>query len=402
MTSERGGSGQLPDPVREIPTPRTYIHDTEPTPGIRTFYLGEGESPFGPPPQYREIRRRLEEEGVFAEAGEHYKSTGVEQGIQNIREMNGLSEAPYVVFSAGGSDEILERSMWLLKQLQTPRSPKTRILGYGPHFPNIVNFARRFEEFKTDISYGPLDIPLGSDYQYAIDKAIQHRRIYSSSINYVHYICNPSTPKGEIMNPQDLERLLDATSRDLVIVDQAFGGILLPNESAMKYTETNPNLIVLESLSKSDGIPGERIGFAVMSPEIGKNYERLRREYDIPGPTKQLINMVTDPEIRAPHLNMVREKTKEVKSTLLEEFRKRGIRVLPTSNRTPICLIDGVNEGFIGRLQSVGIDATPAVGFGETVYPEGILSNRYARLTIPANVDDVPEIADRISEAIAA
>ncbi|MFO0119852.1 MAG: aminotransferase class I/II-fold pyridoxal phosphate-dependent enzyme, partial [Cyanobium sp.] len=74
-------------------------------------------------------------------------------------------------------------------------------------------------------------------------------------------ICNPNNPTGTRLAPERILELAAASPGTLVVVDELYeaftGDSVLPASLAL------PNLLVLRSLSKTAGIAGLRIGFAI-------------------------------------------------------------------------------------------------------------------------------------------
>jgi histidinol-phosphate aminotransferase len=91
------------------------------------------------------------------------------------------------------------------------------------------------------------------------------------------FVTSPGNPDGQAISLETIRRLLRLPLA--VVVDEAyveFGGA-----SAVPLLETNPNLIVLRTLSKWAGMAGLRLGYAVTSPSIASAMARLKPPYNI-------------------------------------------------------------------------------------------------------------------------
>jgi histidinol-phosphate/aromatic aminotransferase/cobyric acid decarboxylase-like protein len=389
--------------LRPKPYSDTYIEVQELKGRLKPIHMEYGESPFGGPEQYADIRLRLEQSGAFVEAGSHYESALVDStpAEKHVEKRFGLSEntESRIFFSGGGSDEIIERLLW-----EIPFQSRTRIFALGPCFPNLINYAKRFrneDSYKTNIHTGiistPLTTTLSDTLQRAYDVAKKGPRVKKT----IFYLNNPGSPKGDSLTFDEIKQFSRfCTERgNTLIVDEAFGDALPDENSAIPLTEENPHLIVLRSLSKVIGLPGERIGYTVMSPLEGKKYENVRRPVPtITGAQQLVANEILAPQILNPHLERVRKQIKQSKRALKEalEDEKNAITVLPTDDRVPIMTIDGEVDGYFSNLIEVGVAAARGSAFSGT-HPE--MTDRYVRLTVPKDASKVKDIAERLSVA---
>lgn len=82
------------------------------------------------------------------------------------------------------------------------------------------------------------------------------------------WICNPNNPDGKLLHRTEMLKLITANRNTKFIVDQAY--VAFTTEDMLKPSDVknNPNLILIQSISKAYNIPGIRIGYLVASPEI--------------------------------------------------------------------------------------------------------------------------------------
>jgi histidinol-phosphate aminotransferase len=67
-------------------------------------------------------------------------------------------------------------------------------------------------------------------------------------------VCTPNNPTGTLVSREDLERLLQAVPRDvLVLLDEAYGEFVAPEHAldGMRLLADHPNLVVLRTFSKA-------------------------------------------------------------------------------------------------------------------------------------------------------
>lgn len=95
-------------------------------------------------------------------------------------------------------------------------------------------------------------VPLNDDFTVPVERFCgTHQGIV---------LANPNAPTGIELAQADLRRILDANPDVVVIVDEAyvdFGGT-----SALPLTAEYPNLLVVQTMSKSRSLAGLRVGFA--------------------------------------------------------------------------------------------------------------------------------------------
>ena len=94
-------------------------------------------------------------------------------------------------------------------------------------------------------------------------------------------ICNPNNPTGTRLPPEQVLELCAAAPRTLVVVDEVYepfgGDSVLPHLDP----ELLPNLMVLQSLAKSAGLAGLRLGFSIGSSAVIDRVSRVTGPYDI-------------------------------------------------------------------------------------------------------------------------
>lgn len=91
-------------------------------------------------------------------------------------------------------------------------------------------------------------------------------------------IANPNAPTGECLPLDRVQRLLEIQPRRLVLVDEAyvdFGG-----RSAIALVEQYPNLLVVQTLSKSRALAGLRVGFAIGQTSLIATLERVKNSFN--------------------------------------------------------------------------------------------------------------------------
>lgn len=373
--------GLIPYVIRNI-IPPTNI---EPYARERTFKgtnlvrlsLSMGVSPLGPPEIYVGSRGRTYH--VDASLATRY-----------VRERWELSDTPYIVFSNGGSHELLER---VITQLLTfpgaeKKEPTVRVWGITPQFPEIVTFINR----SPRMIYGAIpptnleNLFNKEDEEQRFDNRVSIlARSNRNNKNVVMYIDNPNNPTGDVAKPETIKKLVEhcANKRWLVIIDEAFGDALEDNQSAIPLTESYANLIVLRSFSKIIALPGERIGYAVMSPEVGERFHNVRRILDLSASAQELADKILEPKTLQPFLAMRREQLADINYRFARGLKNRGIRTAHKHPNVPITFMDTGKQGVYENLERwLYTEVASGTAFFDT---DNRLTGRYLRVTTPAD-----------------
>ncbi len=95
------------------------------------------------------------------------------------------------------------------------------------------------------------------------------------------FICNPNNPTGTILKAEKIIDLAQRYKEALIVVDELyekFEGDSLLNKINFKNTK---NIIVIQSLSKTAGLAGLRIGFAFGNQKIMQYIKKVTGPYDV-------------------------------------------------------------------------------------------------------------------------
>jgi len=207
--------------------------------------LNTNENPYGPSPRtVAAIQAELAGNGAApGESLRRYPDPTARQLRATLAQYYGLT--PEQIFVGNGSDEVLAHVFAaLLKHAQPILFPDISYSFYP-------TYCRLYE-----INYRL--IALDSDYAINLDHYLDSQ---GASPNGGIIFPNPNAPTGRVLPLAAIERLLDANRDSVVVVDEAyidFGG-----ESAVPLIDRYPNLLVVQTLSKSRSLAGMRVGLAL-------------------------------------------------------------------------------------------------------------------------------------------
>ena len=222
----------------------TRIRDLVPyTPGEQPkiqnlIKLNTNENPYPPSPRVLEALRQNLDERLRL-----YPDPECSALRSALARRYGLKEEQ--VFVGNGSDEVLAFAF-------------QAFFGVGDTvaFPDITYsfypvYAKMFG-IHCDI------VPLKEDFSIPVDSLLDR--------HHGMVIANPNAPTGMELPQSELRRLLEGNRDVVVIVDEAyvdFGG-----SSALPLLEEYPNLLVVQTMSKSRSLAGMRLGFAFGSENL--------------------------------------------------------------------------------------------------------------------------------------
>ncbi|WFD11158.1 histidinol-phosphate transaminase [Tepidibacter hydrothermalis] len=120
-----------------------------------------------------------------------------------------------------------------------------------------------------------IGIQSNEDFKVDIDKLIEK----SNELNpKVIFICNPNNPTGNLINKNDIKKLLENTN-GLVVVDEAY--MEFAEGSMVDEISNYENLIVLRTLSKALGLAGIRLGYMTANQKIIDVINKVKSPYNL-------------------------------------------------------------------------------------------------------------------------
>ncbi len=148
---------------------------------------------------------------------------------------------PEQVFCGNGSDEILSFAFQAFFDPEKPIS-----------FPDITYSF--YEVYVKYLNLTAVTIPLNADFSLPLERFLTEPR---GGV----VIANPNAPTGQAVSAADLCRVVEANVHQVVIVDEAY--VDFGAESMAGFVDAYPNLLVVQTLSKSRSLAGLRVGWAL-------------------------------------------------------------------------------------------------------------------------------------------
>lgn len=266
--------------------------------------LNTNENPSPPSPRVIDAIRHAAAQGL-----ERYPDPESTLLREAIARRHGL--AINEVFVGNGSDEVLAHAFFAFFQQAKP------VL-----FPDVTySFYSVYAQlYDIDVELQPLDEALRIDMDALTARAAQG----CGGI----VIANPNAPTGIGLPLAQIERLLMACPDRVVLVDEAyvdFGG-----ESALPLIARYPNLLVVQTLSKSRSLAGLRVGFACGQASLIEALTRVKNSFN----SYPLDSLATAGAVAALHddawFQQTRAAVMDTREGLALQLEDLGFEVLPS------------------------------------------------------------------------
>ena len=216
----------------EQPQDRTYIK------------LNTNESPYAPSKGVRKVMdgKRIDSLRLYCDPN----ATRLKEELAKL-----YNKKPSEIFVSNGSDDILNFAF----------------LAFGADGILFPDISYGFYEVFANLHGLPFEkVALKKDFTIDIsDYCGQNKMVV---------IANPNAPTGIALPVKKIEKILKANPSHVVLIDEAyvdFGG-----ESCADLVEQYPNLLCVQTFSKSRSMAGARLGFAIGSEELIADLEKIK------------------------------------------------------------------------------------------------------------------------------
>jgi histidinol-phosphate aminotransferase len=239
-----------------------------------------------------------------------------------------------------GSDEILAL---LVTALVKPRraSEAPIVLTTSPTFV-MYKMSARLRGLRV------IEVPLDAGWDLAEESML---RALEVGPPHLVFIASPNNPTGTLMDRGRLERVIQAASRSLVVVDEAY--VAYADRDQLDLFRNYENVAVLRTLSKV-GFASLRLGWLVGRPELVRELDKVRLPYNTSGVSQALGALVVG-ELWDEVASVV-DTVKTERARLAEALgRMPGISVSPAQANFLWVRTPGPAEGIFRALAERGI-----------------------------------------------
>uniref|UniRef100_A0A7S2TT69 histidinol-phosphate transaminase n=1 Tax=Lotharella oceanica TaxID=641309 RepID=A0A7S2TT69_9EUKA len=220
---------------------------------------------------------------------------------------------PDQIFVGVGSDEAIDM---LMRMVCVPA--KDSILICPPTY-GMYKVSSAVNDLKV------ISVPLTEDFQIRPKEILKAVTDTTKLI----WLCSPNNPTANDIDEKLITEVLDSDFKGLVVVDEAYVDFS-PRGSLASWTKKYPQLVVLQTFSKSWGLAGVRCGVAISSPDIVGYMNRIKAPYNMNVMTSQVVrDCLQNLPKMLQTVEEIKKEKKRVKAAL--ESIPHVIKVFPSS-----------------------------------------------------------------------
>ena len=226
-----------------------YVPGEQPkVPGL--VKLNTNENPYAPSPRVLDALRAAVNDDLRL-----YPDPASDALRDVIAARHGLDREQ--VFVGNGSDEVLAHAFHALLKHERPVLFPDVTYSFYPVYCQLYGIDSQ-------------QVPLTDDFRISVDDYLRP--------NGGIVFPNPNAPTGCPLPLEDIERLLRHNRYSVVVVDEAY--VDFGAESAVSLIGQFPQLLVVRTLSKSHGLAGLRVGYALGDAALIAGLHRVKDSFN--------------------------------------------------------------------------------------------------------------------------
>ena len=233
---------------------------------------------------------------------------------------------PGNVYVGNGSDEALNFAF--LAYATDGRGVAFADITYGfyPVFADLYHIPVQIVPLKADFSLDPKDY-------YGLNKTI--------------VIANPNAPTGLALSRGEMEGIVKANPDSVVVVDEAY--VDFGAESCVELTKQYPNLLVVQTYSKSRSMAGARLGYAIGNAELIRDLETVKFSTNPYNVNRLTLKAGAAAIAQQDYYTENCKKIMETRAYIKEQLEKLGFTVLDSKSNFLFAKKPGVDGEAIYR-----------------------------------------------------
>ena len=280
-----------------VDTLQPYVPGRQPAAGARIVKLNTNENPY--PPSPRALAALAAIEGDELRRYPNPVSQEFRQAVADTLDLD-----PAWVLAGNGSDDLLTM---LVRSVTGPGRP-------------VVYPAPTYVLYRTlaGIQEAPVvEVPFDDDFVLPV-------AALAEAGGALTFVANPNSPSGTAAAIPTLAYLADSLE-GLLVIDEAY--VAFADADALDLVRRRPNVVILRTLSKSHGLAGLRLGYAIAPPRVIEGLAKVKDSYNVGA----VANRVGAAAIRdTAYTQRVADRIADSRRTLAEGLGQLGWRVWPS------------------------------------------------------------------------
>lgn len=263
--------------------------------------LNTNENPWGPSPAALEAIREAADDALRL-----YPDPAATELREAIAARSGVDAG--MVFLGNGSDEVLAHAFRAFFVQDLPLLMPDISYSFYPVYCSLFGIEA-------------VRIPLAADFSIRLED-------YARDNGGIVF-ANPNAPTGIALPVDAIEALLERNRQSVVLVDEAY--VDFGADSAIGLTRRHPNVLVVQTLSKSRSLAGLRVGFAIGDADLIAALETVKGSFNS-YPLDRLAQAAALASIRdEAWFETCRRQVLETRARLAARLRDLGFDVLPSA-----------------------------------------------------------------------
>ncbi len=244
------------------------------------------------------------------------------QAIADWREVQ-----PGQVFTGVGSDEAIDLLFTVFC-----RPGRDRIITTPPTY-GMYRVSANIHDIAVD------EVLLGPDLEPDTEKIIE----VAGPDTKLLFLCSPNNPTGTSLPADTLRTILDRFE-GVVVLDEAYIDFSM-EPSMVPLIERYPNLVVLQTMSKSFGLAGIRLGMAFANREIISYLMKVKPPYNVNSLTaRHALKAFDNLETLRFNVDSIRKERKRLHGELAKIGRVQ--KIYPSEANFLLAKIDNAPEAY--------------------------------------------------------
>ncbi|MEM2896626.1 MAG: threonine-phosphate decarboxylase CobD [Candidatus Bathyarchaeia archaeon] len=192
--------------------------------------------------------------------------------------------------------------------------------------PTFEEYARAVKKVGGKV----VSVKTWSEYEFTPEKVLDKIDSETKTV----FLCNPNNPTGNLIDRENVLKILEETSRKsvLLFIDEDFMDFVEEKKrfSSARMVREYQNLFVLKSFTKTFGLAGLRLGYGIACRGIIDSMSRIRTPWNV----NSLALVAGTAALKdLKFLEKTRRMMKNERGFLIREFEKfKKIKVFPTNS----------------------------------------------------------------------